>query len=183
MEENIHLSPAKNEPLVAQKIFMDRGAQRLRLPAGRQSQDRGQARAAVERAGRRRLRLRRDSRGPAEGRARIKLPTRRMRRKMSSTAPRKRCWRSSRTARRKVMSVESPFRTLHLDRGLLLSVGMRQRAAQQILLDKPVRGGRADRSSPTSTTRRSTTTSSTSRSSRPTRTAGRSSRSCATSRT
>ena len=97
VEENIHVSPAKNEALVEAQIFMDRDARGYAYRLIVNHKKEGKLVLPVERQGRRRLRLRRDSRGAAEGRLAGADGGQGSGQGSRSTAPRKRCWRSSRT--------------------------------------------------------------------------------------
>ncbi len=183
-EQNIHLSPAKAEALVAQKIFVDRGSKgyayrlvinhktegKLALPWSAQVGDDYIYAAVPEDL--------LQERGGASSR-------RRMPRRTSSTAPSRRCWISSRDCSEEDHdhSHDSCGR-LCLDRArrcCLRSLG--RASAQQILLDKPVRAGELD-ALPGSQRRDDLLLHL--RQAAPVdrrRTGGRSSRSCATSRT
>ena len=136
VEENIQISPAKNEPLVAQPILMDRGARGYAYRLIINHKTAGQARAAVEREGRRRLRLRGDSRRPVEGRI------------AAANGSEKAADTVVDSAKEKVLD---KFKELlegghshesdSTARSSLSAIALAARRAQQILLDKPVRAG------------------------------------------
>ena len=138
VEENIHISPAKNEPIVMHRIFMDRGARgyAYRLIVNHKTE--GKLVAAVERAPGRRLHLRDDSRGAVEGRLGAALGREGSGTSRGRQREGKGAGQIQGAAGRQAMK---GYRWIVLTALVVLACAGSAAAQQQILLDKQARGG------------------------------------------